>query len=51
MPNEVKTVRTSGFRLFNIGVRNKKKTIAVIIIAAVIASLNLGCKCQYNLSR
>jgi len=37
MPNEVKTVRTSGFRLFNIGGRNKKKTIAVIIIAAVIA--------------
>jgi len=37
MPNEVKTVRASGFRLFNIGGRNKKKAIAVIIIAAVIA--------------
>ena len=34
--NEVKSVRASGFRLFNIGGRNKKKTIAVIIIATVI---------------
>ena len=37
MTNEVKSVRASGFRLFNIGGRNKKKTIAVIIIATVIA--------------
>ena len=37
MPNEVKTARGSGFRLFNIGGRSKKKTIAVIIIACIIA--------------
>ena len=37
MSNEVKTVRASGFRLLNIGGRNRKKTIIVIIVLAVIA--------------
>ena len=37
MPDKVKTFRASGFRLFNVGGRSKKKTIAVVIIAVVIA--------------
>jgi len=37
MPNEVKTVRSSGFRLFNVGGRARKKTIAIIIIVIMIA--------------
>jgi|GEM_PF-2333372 len=37
MSNEVKSVRGAGFRLFNVGGRSGKKTLAVIIIAVVIA--------------
>ena len=37
MPEKVKTIRNSGFRLFNIGGRAQKKRIAVIILASIIA--------------